>query len=150
VGELLRLVPGGVGRYLYSLPKQWVDYDPQKKRLTGTPQLPAWAVPKPLPKAPNGTPAKAPEPKSGAELSRSLDQLDDYLTEHGYCPRGHLRAEVLRLSGEAKPVEEWSVATVNAVVQLGKALAAKLRQPDTALARQRQAALDGQPATATT
>jgi hypothetical protein len=35
----------GIGRYLYRLPKQWVDYDPQKKQLKGQPQLPAWAMP---------------------------------------------------------------------------------------------------------
>lgn len=36
----------GVGRYLYRLGHQWCDYDPQKKRFTETPRLPAWALPK--------------------------------------------------------------------------------------------------------
>jgi hypothetical protein len=36
----------GVGRYLYDLPRQWVEYDPQKKQSVRTPTLPAWAVPK--------------------------------------------------------------------------------------------------------
>jgi hypothetical protein len=35
----------GVGRYLYKLPRQWLDYDPQKKQFVKTPTLPAWAVP---------------------------------------------------------------------------------------------------------
>lgn len=35
----------GVGRYLYTLPKRWVAYDAQRKRLAEEPQLPAWAVP---------------------------------------------------------------------------------------------------------
>jgi hypothetical protein len=35
----------GIGRYLYSLDKQWVAYDAQKKQLKQTPQLPPWAVP---------------------------------------------------------------------------------------------------------
>ena len=35
----------GVGRYLYSLPKAWVSYDPQKKKMLERPQLPAWAIP---------------------------------------------------------------------------------------------------------
>src|SRR5437016_9609398 len=30
----------GVGRYLYRLPQQWVDYDPQKKQLKNLPALP--------------------------------------------------------------------------------------------------------------
>lgn len=39
-------VKWGVGRYLYSLPSQWVDYDPQKKQIVGTPRLPTWAMPR--------------------------------------------------------------------------------------------------------
>jgi hypothetical protein len=35
-----------VGRYLYSLPKQWCDYDPHKRQFVKTPSLPAWALPK--------------------------------------------------------------------------------------------------------
>lgn len=35
----------GVARYLYSLDKQWVAYDAQKRQLKETPALPAWAVP---------------------------------------------------------------------------------------------------------
>jgi hypothetical protein len=35
----------GIGRYLYRLPKQWVDFDPQKKQIKSPPQLPAWALP---------------------------------------------------------------------------------------------------------
>ena len=35
----------GVGRYLYRLPRQWVDYDPTKKQFVKLPQLPTWALP---------------------------------------------------------------------------------------------------------
>src|SRR5208282_5974269 len=35
----------GIGRYLYRVGPQWVDYDPQKKRITGTPHLPPEALP---------------------------------------------------------------------------------------------------------
>ena len=35
----------GIGRYLYRLPRQWVDYDPQAKQFKTTPQLPVWALP---------------------------------------------------------------------------------------------------------
>jgi hypothetical protein len=35
----------GIGRYLYKLPRQWVDYDPQTKQFAKPPQLPAWALP---------------------------------------------------------------------------------------------------------
>lgn len=35
----------GIGRYLYALPKQWVNYDEQKKQLAQIPTLPKWAMP---------------------------------------------------------------------------------------------------------
>jgi len=35
----------GIGRYLYRLPHQWVDYDPQTRQITQPPKLPAWAHP---------------------------------------------------------------------------------------------------------
>jgi hypothetical protein len=36
----------GIGRYLYRLPAQWVDYDPQTKQFKQTPALPSWALPR--------------------------------------------------------------------------------------------------------
>ena len=35
----------GIGRYLYRLPNQWVDYDAHKRQFTKTPTLPAHALP---------------------------------------------------------------------------------------------------------
>lgn len=35
----------GIGRYLYRLPKTWVAFDKDKKRITEIPALPAWALP---------------------------------------------------------------------------------------------------------
>jgi Rad52/22 family double-strand break repair protein len=37
----------GIGRYLYRLPSQWVDYDPHKKQFVRTPPLPPSAIPRP-------------------------------------------------------------------------------------------------------
>src|SRR5829696_9200620 len=54
----------GIGRYLYRLAAQWVDYDPVKKQLTQLPQLPAFALPKP--KGQPAKVAKAAEPKPEA------------------------------------------------------------------------------------
>lgn len=45
----------GIGRYLYRLPRLWVDYDPQRKQFKAQPQLPAWALPQQSPT--NGKPA---------------------------------------------------------------------------------------------
>jgi hypothetical protein len=36
----------GVGRYLYEIPNQWVDYDEQRRQFIKPPTLPAWALPK--------------------------------------------------------------------------------------------------------
>jgi hypothetical protein len=42
----------GIGRYLYRCPRQWIDYDPQKRQFTSTPALPPSALPvAPRPKA---------------------------------------------------------------------------------------------------
>jgi hypothetical protein len=132
-------VKWGIGRYLYSLPKQWVDYDPQKKRLLSTPTLPTWAVPKPPEPKPangNGPFGKRPEPKTGSELSMWLDDLDSWLAERGHGPKGHVRTEVVRLAGTNEPIERWPVATVNGSVLAAKALAQKLRQGESPLAKQ--------------
>jgi hypothetical protein len=55
----------GVGRYLYRLPSQWCDYDPQTRRFVKEPALPAWALP-----------GKRPAPLD-AEGVRRLQQLAD-------------------------------------------------------------------------
>lgn len=55
----------GIGRYLYRLPLQWVDYDPQKKRFAKAPQLPSWALPK-------GT--KAAKPQTNGEPPGDLKE----------------------------------------------------------------------------
>src|SRR5438477_8413191 len=33
----------GVGRYLYRLPGQWLEYDPQRRQFAQKPTLPSWA-----------------------------------------------------------------------------------------------------------
>lgn len=38
-------VEWGIARYLYKLPKVWVEFDAEKKQLKSTPILPSWAVP---------------------------------------------------------------------------------------------------------
>src|SRR6516225_7926230 len=51
----------GVGRYLYRLPAQWVDYDPDKRQLARTPTLPPSALP--AKSAEDGPAAARPAPK---------------------------------------------------------------------------------------
>lgn len=59
----------GVGRYLYRLSSQWVDYDPVKKGFPVTPQLPAWA--RPTPQA-FDRPAAGPAPPVIADARRRI------------------------------------------------------------------------------
>jgi hypothetical protein len=35
----------GIGRYLYRLPPQWLDYDQQRRQFVKPPSLPPWAIP---------------------------------------------------------------------------------------------------------
>lgn len=75
-------VKWGIGRYLYRLSAQWVDYDPVKKQFTQKPSLPFWAVPesdraKPAAPAKAGKPAKAvPELQPGDEALFSSEVRD--------------------------------------------------------------------------
>jgi hypothetical protein len=56
----------GIGRYLYRIPAQWVDYDPQKRQFKEQPTLPANA--RPAPQKASGKPAKpAPGPGGGQQ-----------------------------------------------------------------------------------
>lgn len=55
----------GIARYLYNLTLGWVDYDPVRKQLKRTPQLPAWALP-------NGTkPTAKPAPQQQPAETRA-------------------------------------------------------------------------------
>lgn len=57
----------GIGRYLYRLPAQWVDYDPVKKQLVQPPQLPAFALPKPKTQVSQPTKSAKPAPVAPPE-----------------------------------------------------------------------------------
>lgn len=57
----------GIGRYLYRLEQQWVDYDPKTRKLLQQPRLPDWATPRHRPEpaqaaAPSPSPGQAPTP----------------------------------------------------------------------------------------
>jgi hypothetical protein len=103
----------GVGRYLYSLPKQWLDYDPVKKCITGKykfrsedlPAPPAGPVLAPVPPtaAPGPAPSPAPNkngsalPNTGNALHGRLAAHEQRLVERGYCAPGALFAHLLKL-----------------------------------------------------
>lgn len=121
----------GIGRYLYRLPAQWVDYDSAKKQLTQLPQLPAFALPKA-----KAVPAKSPEPKpepakaetpkadapkteatkaalpaNGQELHRRLRDYDARLAGQKLCNVGALLAHVTQAgvkAGFTANMTEWN------------------------------------------
>lgn len=67
----------GVGRYLYRLPQTWCDYDPQKRRFSATPQLPAWALPGKKPAADRTPyPEREPEEPAPQEPKRPAKKAD--------------------------------------------------------------------------
>ena len=103
----------GVGRYLYRLPHQWLDYDPQKRQFVGAPRLPAWALPgrkaAPARPEPARTPSPAPAPSpaangngggNGGHASQSVLQrveaFEAKLLAGGLCAAGECMDHVHR------------------------------------------------------
>src|SRR5438067_4899713 len=74
----------GIGRYLYRLPAQWVDYDPVKKQITQLPQLPAFALPRKL------EPRTQNLPSDGKDLHRRLREYDAKHAGEKLCTSGTL------------------------------------------------------------
>ncbi|MFO0797471.1 MAG: Rad52/Rad22 family DNA repair protein [Gemmataceae bacterium] len=112
----------GIGRYLYRLPAQWVDYDPAKKQIVRPPQLPAFATPAPrtTKTGPQTTKLEATEkpaglPADGAELHRRLQDYDAKLAAQKLSPRGALLAHVTQAgikAGYSANLTEWSGAAI--------------------------------------
>lgn len=98
----------GVGRYLYRLPSQWVDYDPQKKRFARTPTLPDAALPARKFKD------KRP-PADGAVLLAREQRREKQLVSQKRCQPGelitHLRKQA-SLLGRNEDVVNWSADTI--------------------------------------
>lgn len=104
----------GVGRYLYRLPSQWVDYDPQKRQFRATPQFPAWAISnRPTPSVPASGATDETVGEKGARFLRDLAErkgatlrklVEPYLSPHAgleTLKRSH--ATAVRRELEAMP-----------------------------------------------
>ena len=90
----------GVGRYLYRLPAQWVDYDAHRKQFVRTPTLPAFA----RPHRPESHEAPAPNhklPSNGDELRQRLLEYEAKLVSHGVCREGELLRHVTEAGEKA-------------------------------------------------
>lgn len=67
----------GIGRYLYSFPKVWCDYDPQEKRFVKKPIPPAHFLP-------------GQEPWRRVDLNRKAQVTEDAVVKAGKCKPGSL------------------------------------------------------------
>jgi hypothetical protein len=131
----------GIGRYLYRLPSQWVDYDSHKKQIVQPPKLPAFAQPKKVAETP---PAKvepkkntaaekdAPEtfqlkkavahaapanvPSNGLELQRRLYEYDAKLAKQGLFPQGALVKHVVEEGVKAGHESDLATWTGDAIL----------------------------------
>jgi hypothetical protein len=123
----------GIGRYLYRLPAQWVDYDPQRRQLTRTPALPDFALP-----AKGGTtqanlspgPAPPAVPADGVELRRRLQDYDAKLAAQGVCAKGALLKHVAKAgekAGHGSDLATWSGAAIAFAVEETKVFEGQAR-----------------------
>jgi hypothetical protein len=122
----------GVGRYLYRAAPQWMDYDPQKKRLVGTPTPPGGpqrrnAAPPPAP--PRQAPAPAANTQANTQANGTHEQTpvpqklraaDAWFAAQGLtaAPGDVIAAAVRELGGEdgyGDDIEKWGPDTYEAV-----------------------------------
>lgn len=114
----------GIGRYLYRLPQQWVDYDPQTRQLAQAPKLPAWAQPKRGRRGPaeergtttggRGTISRDQWEQIKANLVRNRVPQRKFLEYYRIEKPGELPAERFpeALSLAQKPHADWAGAAV--------------------------------------
>src|SRR5688572_20459963 len=91
----------GVGRYLYRLPSQWADYDPQKRQFARTPTLPPFALPKRAPALIAPPKADHRMPADAEELVQRLRDYEGRLVEEGVCQPGELVKHVAQAGEKA-------------------------------------------------
>jgi hypothetical protein len=87
----------GIGRYIYRLEPQWVDYDPQKRQIVNVPKLPPWA----LPKKP---------PADMKAVKARVEAKDKALADEGRSLLGDLVKHVLdagRHNGHGEDMLKW-------------------------------------------
>jgi hypothetical protein len=127
----------GVAAYLYSLPTQWMDWDPQKKQIIGTPRLPAWAMPKARPEGsqgPRGRGAEGPRENGAPQpMAQRVEAADAAAVKLGLCkPGGLVGALVRTFSGEFGPAPDgWPEGKVKEAIAAFQA-DARSRLPATA------------------
>jgi hypothetical protein len=131
----------GIGRYLYRLGGQWVDYDPQRRQFVKTPQLPTSAVPKkeaasgrssrPAAAKPAAKTGLHALPANGVELQRRLFEYDAKLAAQGLCRPGALVQHVTEAgakTGHGTDLTVWSGPAFILAAEETRAFEAQARQ----------------------
>lgn len=124
----------GVGRYLYRIPGQWLDYDPKRKQFLKEPTLPApvASVAKRRDDSGNGKADRGDRlPANGAELKRRVEDYDARLAREGLCQAGELIRHVLAAgvkAGHGTALETWSRPAMSLAAAATKAFEARLRE----------------------
>lgn len=137
----------GIGRYLYRVPQQWVDYDPVKKQITNPPRLPDQFLPaamrggrtaqspgpaggtranppSPPPPPASPPPAKPALPQTGPELLVRLQEYEQKLVAARRCSTGQLLAHVTQVGAKAgftAKVADWTGPAIVLAVEAVKA-----------------------------
>lgn len=125
----------GIGRYLYRLPQQWVDYDAQTRQIKSPPRLPDWAHPgarraarleakrAPIATEANGTITREQWEQIRANLVKNHVSQRMFLEHYHIAKPGDLTAErygeALTLS--QKPRTEWPTAATAPTASNGSA-----------------------------
>jgi hypothetical protein len=140
----------GIGRYLYRLPNQWVDYDPQKRQFAKTPTLPAKTLPQNQrqeqvaakngstktkaepPKGPATVPMKSTSglPANGVELQKRLYVYDAQLAKQGLCAEGMLVKHVVeagKKAGYESDLATWTGPAITLAAEETKRFETALR-----------------------
>jgi hypothetical protein len=85
-----------VARYLYTIPKQWADWDPQKKQFVRMPTLPASALPASNARSGHLKTATPANGQPALAFDQRLLQFDSELAKRGLIEAGacvkHVRA----------------------------------------------------------
>jgi hypothetical protein len=139
----------GIGRYLYRIPSQWVDYDPAKRQFLKPPQLPTFALPskqgtatakKTEPAAKKADPpttlrANRTEhalPANGVELQKRLYEYDARLAKQGLCQQGELVKYVVSQgvkAGHQSDMTTWGIQEISLAVDETKIFELRQRSP---------------------
>ncbi|MCZ2344213.1 MAG: hypothetical protein LC104_20820 [Bacteroidales bacterium] len=121
----------GIGRYLYRIPAQWVDYDPVKKQLLQTPKLPTLQPEHQDASTQSIRPTNS-LPVDGTELLRRLNDFDARLTAQNRCAPGEVLREVMAAgtaAGYDPEIATWTGPAIVLAVETVKAMDTRLRMP---------------------